>query len=184
MRGDELGYRLLLTISGTVGSVALIYSVCSRDWYAGRGLWYKDSITQPANQLSRAVETERVLGVIASMMAVIAICLCLLFSFCWDPYTYSESKMNPGRIRHPEKLLLTVLMPTALLYFISWCSYTSRYKEQIRSDITKLGSAYWAGICSCLTLLVILPIIHFTKECALSEPETNLKRSSEFQENI
>lgn len=59
-----------------------------------------------------AVETERVLGVIASMMAVIAICLCLLFSFCWDPYTYSESKMNPGRIRHPEKLLLTVLMPT------------------------------------------------------------------------
>ncbi|XP_078270936.1 uncharacterized protein LOC144602106 [Rhinoraja longicauda] len=184
MRGDQLGYRLLLTIPGIAGSVALVYSVCSSDWYSGRGLWWADSVEHAASQLSRAVETERVLGVIASMMAVIAICLCLLFSFCWDPYTYSESKMNPGRIRHPEKLLLTVLMSTALLYFISWCSYTNRYKEQIRSDITKLGSAYWAGICSCLTLLVILPIIYLMEQCALSKTETDLKRSSKFQENI
>ncbi|XP_051885511.1 uncharacterized protein si:ch211-256a21.4 [Pristis pectinata] len=184
MRRNGLRCRLLQNISGIIGSVALIYSVCSPEWYEGKGLWHTADITQPATQLSRAVETERVLGVIASMMAGTAICLCLLFSFCWDPDTYSESKMNPGRLRHPGKLLLIILMPTALLYFIPWCSYTSRHKEQIKNDFTKLGSAYWMGICSCLTLLVILPIIYLIEQCTLPEPVPKMNRNSILQENI
>ncbi|XP_067850121.1 uncharacterized protein si:ch211-256a21.4 isoform X2 [Heptranchias perlo] len=117
-----------------------------------------------------AVEVERIFGMIASMMAVTAVCICLLLIFCWDPDNYSESKMNPGRVLHPGELLLVVLVPTALLFLISWSLFTNRHKKQIK-NISQLGSGYWMGMCSWFTLLVILPIIYLMEQCSLPESE-------------
>ncbi|XP_067902522.1 uncharacterized protein si:ch211-256a21.4 [Heterodontus francisci] len=180
MQGKELRYRLLQNIFGIFGCVALIYSVCSPNWYQNKGLWHMPDITNTTavdnaqfhHRLSRAVEVERVFGVIASMMAVTAICISLLLIFCWDPDTFSESRMNPGRILHQGKLLFVILVPTALLYLMSWSIFTNRHMEQIKNDITQLGSAYWMGMCSWFTLLVILPIIYLIEQCSLPEPET------------
>ncbi|XP_067850122.1 uncharacterized protein si:ch211-256a21.4 isoform X3 [Heptranchias perlo] len=159
MGRKELRYRLLQNVLGIIGSVALIYSVFSPDWYQSKGLWHTPDIinktaaenVQLHHQLSRAVEVERIFGMIASMMAVTAVCICLLLIFCWDPDNYSESKMNPGRVLHPGELLLVVLVPTALLFLISWSLFTNRHKKQIK-NISQLGSGYWMGMCSWFTL--------------------------------
>ncbi|XP_059829941.1 uncharacterized protein si:ch211-256a21.4 [Hypanus sabinus] len=176
---NERRYRWLQTISGIIGSVALIYSVCYPDWYGGKGLWD----TADVAQFSRAVETERVLGAIACMMAGTSICLCLLFLFCWDPETNAKSKMNPERTLHPGKLLLVLLMPTAIVYLIPWLSFTIRHKEQIKDDFTRLGYAYWMGIYSCFTLLVILPSIYLKEQCSLPEPAPIMNRTSVSSES-
>ncbi|XP_078403993.1 uncharacterized protein LOC144684230 isoform X2 [Cetorhinus maximus] len=118
MRGKELRCRLLQNLTVIIGSITLIYSACSPTWYQNKGLWHPLNTPAAENatlhhQLSRAVEAERVFGVIASVMAITAICMSLLFIFCWNPDTNSESKMNPGRILHPGKLLIVILVPTA-----------------------------------------------------------------------
>ncbi|XP_062919233.1 uncharacterized protein si:ch211-256a21.4 [Mobula hypostoma] len=177
---NQRRYWLLQNVSGIVGSVGLIYSVCCPDWYGGKGLWDSADVTW----LSRAVETERVLGAIACMMAGTSICLCLLFIFCWDPDTNAKCKLNPERTLHPGKLLVVLLMPTAIVYFIPWCSFTYRHKELIKDDFTRLGSAYWMGICSCLTLLVILPSIYLKEQCSLPELVPIMSRNSISSESV
>ncbi|XP_041053781.1 uncharacterized protein si:ch211-256a21.4 isoform X2 [Carcharodon carcharias] len=177
MRGKELRCRLLQNITVIIGSITLIYSACSSTWYQNKGLWHPLNTPAAENatlhhRLSRAVEAERVFGVIASVMAITAICMSLLFIFCWNPDTNSESKMNPGRILHPGKLLIVILVPTALLYLIAWALFTNRHMEQIKNDITQFGTAYWLAMCSWFMLLVILPMIYLIEQCSLPEPET------------
>ncbi|XP_043561883.1 uncharacterized protein si:ch211-256a21.4 isoform X1 [Chiloscyllium plagiosum] len=182
MRGRELRCRLLQNTTVIIGSVALIYSVCSPSWYQNKGLWYMPDVTNSSTSertefhhpLSRAVEAERVFGVIATMMAITAICIALLLICCWNPDTYIESKMNPGRILYPGKLLIVILVPTALLYFIAWSLFTNRHMEQMKNDITQFGSAYWMGMCAWFTLLVILPIIYLMEQCSHQEPDISI----------
>ncbi|XP_038664159.1 uncharacterized protein si:ch211-256a21.4 isoform X1 [Scyliorhinus canicula] len=176
MIGRELRYLLLQNIIGISGCAALIFSVISPGWYRGKGLW--EPLLTPSAQngsrlhtLSSALGTEHVFGVIASLMAIMAICISLLFIFCWNPDTDSKSKMNPGRILHPGKLLIVILMPTALLYLITWSLFTNRHMEQIKNDITQFGSAYWIGMCSWFTLLIILPIVYLMEQCSLTDYE-------------
>ncbi|XP_048401192.1 uncharacterized protein si:ch211-256a21.4 [Stegostoma tigrinum] len=179
IRRRELRCRLLQNTVVIIGSVALIYSVCSPSWYQSKGLWSMSEFTNTNTSqqteldhlLSRAVEAERVFGVIATMMAITAICIALLLICCWNPDTYTESKMNPGRILHPGKLLIVILVPTALLYFIAWSLFTNRHMEQMKNDITQFGSAYWVGMCAWFTLLVILPIIYMMEQCSHRELE-------------
>ncbi|XP_078076769.1 uncharacterized protein LOC144498862 isoform X2 [Mustelus asterias] len=117
MGGKELRYRLLQNSTVIIGSITLIYSVSSPAWYQNKGLW--EPLRTPAaenttrhQRLSRAVEAERVFGVIASMMAITAICISLLFIFCWNPETDIESKINPGRMLYPGTLQVAILVPT------------------------------------------------------------------------
>ncbi|XP_014343573.1 uncharacterized protein SI:CH211-256A21.4 [Latimeria chalumnae] len=168
-------FRVIQSVWGLIGSICLIYSVCSPFWFQGKGLWTDPGITSrqagdnetsgtegPLRTATKsvdysAIEAERVFGVLAVIMAVSSVFMCLLFIFCWSSNKHTFSKLNPGLRLYPGTLLITVLVPTGFFFLVSWSVFTRQHKDQLKSDISQFGSSYWLGAVAWICLIVILP---------------------------
>uniref|UniRef100_H3BD65 Uncharacterized protein n=1 Tax=Latimeria chalumnae TaxID=7897 RepID=H3BD65_LATCH len=153
-------FRVIQSVWGLIGSICLIYSVCSPFWFQGKGLWTDPGITSRQagdNETFFSIEAERVFGVLAVIMAVSSVFMCLLFIFCWSSNKHTFSKLNPGLRLYPGTLLITVLVPTGFFFLVSWSVFTRQHKDQLKSDISQFGSSYWLGAVAWICLIVILP---------------------------
>ncbi|KAJ3595989.1 hypothetical protein NHX12_002398 [Muraenolepis orangiensis] len=182
----ESRFRVASSCVGLVGCLCVCYAVWTPYWFMKRGLWTVMNVTvrAPADEdvLFKAQESEKVFGVLASLMALSSAALCLIFALCWTSrtvhsYSNTRSLLMSGTTLYPTTLLLLTLAPTGFFFLLSWSLFTSQHREEIQQNPLGLGSSYWLGMFGWVILLVVQPALFLVEQCMVPDPLPDLMRS-------
>eukprot|EP00079_Xenopus_tropicalis_P034834 XP_017948605.1 PREDICTED: uncharacterized protein LOC101731218 [Xenopus tropicalis] len=189
------GAQKLQAIVGLLGTLHLMASAVTSNWYNRKGLWQSDppSEATDATRATIPMTNRQVRGAqlffigLSTVMAAAGFCLCLVLLVSWKP---PRRSLDTRRTPSPGTLLLAVLLPTGqptdpymddtpptdgpsqkncLFFFLGWAAFTWQRWEDIQSQRISLGYSYWLGAPALTMLLFILPIIYIIDECTATE---------------
>ncbi|XP_031756289.1 uncharacterized protein LOC101731218 [Xenopus tropicalis] len=172
------GAQKLQAIVGLLGTLHLMASAVTSNWYNRKGLWQSDPPSEgtDATRATIPMTNRQVRGAqlffigLSTVMAAAGFCLCLVLLVSWKP---PRRSLDTRRTPSPGTLLLAVLLPTGLFFFLGWAAFTWQRWEDIQSQRISLGYSYWLGAPALTMLLFILPIIYIIDECmATEEPKS------------
>ncbi|KAM4723181.1 uncharacterized protein WCC33_009416 [Rhinophrynus dorsalis] len=165
------GVQRLEVTQGLLGTLALMISVFTPHWYNSKGLWESvqpGSINQTTAMVTGQVSTRTIreaqlffIG-LSSVMAAASFCLCLVFMSCWRSPRHTK---NAPQTPWSGSLLLAVLLPTGMFFFLGWIVFTWERWEDIQRRRISLGYSYWLGASAWTILLVSLPVTYVLDEC-------------------
>ncbi|OCT82024.1 hypothetical protein XELAEV_18024532mg [Xenopus laevis] len=162
------GAQKLQAIVGLLGTLHLMASAVTSNWYNRKGLWQSDPPPNPTDvsRLTIPMTNRQVRGAqlffigLSTVMAAAGFCLCLVLLVSWKPPRRSQdARPTPS----PGTLLLAVLLPTG------WAAFTWQRWEEIQSQRISLGYSYWLGAPALTMLLFILPIIYIIDKCTVRD---------------
>ncbi|XP_039600077.1 uncharacterized protein si:ch211-256a21.4 [Polypterus senegalus] len=170
-------FRLAESLLGLVGCVCVVYAVWQPYWLGDEGLLIKAvNVTAAGADHSsysgltdfRALATEQIFAILSSFLALCSGCICLVVMCCMPSSWTTRSKVShplvhTHKVLHPGTLLMVILIPTGVFFFISWLIFTLHHRQDIASDITQLGSCYWFGLSAWVLLLLFFPMVYFTE---------------------
>ncbi|XP_029910001.1 uncharacterized protein LOC115360939 [Myripristis murdjan] len=184
-------FRFAESCLGMAGCLCVCYAVWTPFWLADRGLWaeWNNTEHQQAGDhigsiVFNALEAERVFGVLSCLMALSSGALCLVFALCWTSetvrsYSNTRSLLMAGQALYPTTLLLLTLVCTGFFFLLSWSLFTYQHRDQIRLDLSSLGSSYWLGALGWALLLVVEPIVFLVEQCIVPDILPDLERAVE-----
>ncbi|XP_037623552.1 uncharacterized protein si:ch211-256a21.4 [Sebastes umbrosus] len=189
--GDSISrFRFAQCCVGLAGCLCVCYAVWTPFWLKDRGLWTEWNNTE-SEQTSRkdgivynALEAERVFGVLSFLMAVSTSALCLVFALCWTSetvrsYSNTRSLLMAGQALYPSTLLLLTMTSTGFFFLLSWSFFTNEHREEIRQDLSSLGSSYWLGALGWVLLLVVEMIVFIAEQAVVPDILPDLERAVE-----
>lgn len=196
MKGLELGnsesrFRLAQCCVGLGGCLCVSFAVWTPQWLEGRGLWTEHNSTdnvQPSGRTEglffKALEAERVFGVLSFLMAVSSGALCLVFALCWTSqtvrsYSNTRSLLMAGQALYPTTLLLLTSSTTGLFFLLCWALFTYQHWEEMRQDSTLPGISYWLGAFGWFLLLVVQPVVFLVEQCVVPDTLPELRKATE-----
>ncbi|KAG7257735.1 hypothetical protein CRUP_038302, partial [Coryphaenoides rupestris] len=120
-------------------------------------------------------------------MAVSSAALCFVFALCWTSrtvhsYSNTRSLLMVGQTLYPTLLLLLTLGPTGFFFLLSWSLFTREHRDQIRQDVSALGSSYWLGALGWAILLVVQPAVFLVEQCVAPDPLPALENSMLYRQ--
>ncbi|XP_026094110.1 uncharacterized protein LOC113066432 [Carassius auratus] len=195
MQGPELvdsrsRFRFIESCLGLMGCLCISYAIWTPGWLDDRGLWTSENQTRlddtwTTEDITKALEAERVFAAVAFLMSVSSGLLCLMFAFCWRSQTvrsYSNirSLQMAGQSLNPSTLLLLTLVPTGFLFFLSWALFTYQHIGEIRDDISRLGPSYWLGVVGWALLLAVLPVVFLAEKFVVPDILPEFKKAAEM----
>uniref|UniRef100_A0A3P8SJU4 Si:ch211-256a21.4 n=1 Tax=Amphiprion percula TaxID=161767 RepID=A0A3P8SJU4_AMPPE len=165
-------FRFAQSCLGLAGCLCVCYAVCTPFWLNGRGLWTEWNNT-----------TERVFGVLSTLMAVSTGGLCLVFALCWTSqtvrsYSNTRSLLMAGQALYPTTLLL-LTMASTFFFLLSWSFFTYQHREEIRQDFSRLGSSYWLGALGWFLLLIVEMIVFIAEQAIVPDILPDLEKAVE-----
>ncbi|CAI9551324.1 unnamed protein product [Staurois parvus] len=164
------GGHWLQGVLGLLGTVALMVSVLTSQWYNGKGLWDEVADKAKATNQTSLLQHNRVHGAqrffagLSFIMAAAGSCICLVYLFCLRPPRHPHHTL---RMPNPGSLLLAVLPSTGFFFSVAWTIFTWQHREVITANWTRLGFSYWLGGLAWTSLLLLLPILYLVEECAI-----------------
>ncbi|XP_031726230.1 uncharacterized protein LOC116396025 [Anarrhichthys ocellatus] len=183
-------FRFSQSCVGLVGCLCVCYAVWSPFWLKERGLWTEWNNTE-SDQTNRkdaivfnVLEAERVFGVLSFLMAVSTGALCLVFALCWRSetvrsYSNTRSLLMAGQALYPSTLLLLTMACTGFFFLLSWSLFTYQHREEIRQDLSGLGSSYWLGALGWVLLLVLETIVFIAEQAVVPDILPDLEKAVE-----
>ncbi|CAM4734170.1 hypothetical protein PO909_021796 [Leuciscus waleckii] len=194
MQGPELvdsrsRFRFIESCLGLMGCLCINYAIWTSQWLDDRGLWSSGNETTPDNSwptedITKALEAERVFAVVAFLMSVSSGVLCLMFGLCWTSqtvrsYSNTRSLLMAGQALDPTSLLMLTLVPTGFFFFLCWTLFTHQHIDEIRDDITRLGLSYWLGVVGWGLLLAVLPVVFLAEKFVVPDILPELIKSTD-----
>ncbi|CAJ1057437.1 uncharacterized protein si:ch211-256a21.4 isoform X2 [Xyrichtys novacula] len=189
--GDSISrFRFAQSCVGLAGCLCVCYAVWTPYWLNERGLWTQRNNTSDGQIIRKdgivfnALEAERVFGVLASLMAMSTGALCLVFALCWTSETvrsYSNTRalLMAGQALYPTTLLLLTFAATGFFFLLSWSIFTYQHQEEIRQDLSSLGSSYWLGALGWVLLLIVEIIVFIAEQAVVPDILPDLEKSVE-----
>lgn len=158
-------------VLGILGTLALMISATTPQWYNNSGLWESQDYSDPGsiNETTifcnrKAQEAQLFFIGMSLIMAAASFCTCLLILFCWKAREYSQDDQKAST---PAKLFLTILSPTGFFFSVGWTIFTWQHLEEIQRSWTGLGYSYWLGVFAWTLLVICIPVIFLFSECIL-----------------
>ncbi|XP_040266282.1 uncharacterized protein LOC120980953 [Bufo bufo] len=156
---------------GMLGTLALMISATTPQWYNNTGLWgsQKSSDRTQSNDKTppstgRAQEAQLFFFGISLIMAAASFCTCLIFLFGWkNPKYFQDTEHEPS----PAILFLTILLPTGCFFSVGWTIFTGQHLEEIQKNWSGLGFSYWLGVLAWTILVICIPVIFVITECII-----------------
>uniref|UniRef100_A0A3B4UYK6 Si:ch211-256a21.4 n=1 Tax=Seriola dumerili TaxID=41447 RepID=A0A3B4UYK6_SERDU len=170
--GDSISrFRFAQSCVGLAGCLCVCYAVSTPFWLKERGLWAEWN------------NNERVFGVLSFLMAMSTGALCLVFALCWTSqtvrsYSNTRSLLMAGQALYPTTLLL-LTMASTFFFLLSWSFFTYQHREEIRQDISSLGSSYWLGAVGWVLLLVVEMIVFIAEQVVVPDILPDLEKAVE-----
>ncbi|KAM6927153.1 uncharacterized protein PEZ65_010541 [Lycodopsis pacificus] len=117
-------------------------------------------------------------------MAVSTGALCLVFALCWRSetvrsYSNTRSLLMAGQALYPSTLLLLTMASTGFFFLLSWSLFTYQHREEIRQDVSGLGSSYWLGALGWVLLLVLEMIVFIAEQAVVPDILPDLEKAVE-----
>ncbi|KAM4618483.1 uncharacterized protein ACJ7VT_007863 [Polymixia lowei] len=191
LKDSTARFRFAESCLGLLGCLCVCYAVWTPFWLTDRGLWTEWNNTEPSQAgertegiIFKALEAERVFGVLSSLMAVSSGALCLVFALCWTSetvrsYSNTRSLLMAGQALYPTTLLLLTLAPTGFFFLLSWSFFTCQHQAEIQQDFSSLGSSYWLGALGWALLLVVQPAVFLVEQCVVPDILPDLEKAVE-----
>ncbi|XP_023262453.1 uncharacterized protein LOC111655339 [Seriola lalandi dorsalis] len=189
--GDSISrFRFAQSCVGLAGCLCVCYAVWTPFWLKERGLWAEwnnntaDQDGRKHGTVFNAQEAERVFGVLSFLMAMSTGALCLVFALCWTSqtvrsYSNTRSLLMAGQALYPTTLLLLTMASTGFFFLLSWSFFTYQHREEIRQDISSLGSSYWLGAVGWVLLLVVEMIVFIAEQVVVPDILPDLEKAVE-----
>ncbi|XP_034391140.1 uncharacterized protein si:ch211-256a21.4 [Cyclopterus lumpus] len=189
--GDSISrFRFSQSCVGLAGCLCVCYAVCTPFWLKERGLWteWNNTKSDPTNReegiVFNVLQAERVYGVLSFLMAVSTGALCLVFALCWKSetvrsYSNTRSLLMAGQALYPSTLLLLTMASTGFFFLLSWSLFTYQHREEIRQDLSSLGSSYWLGALGWVLLLVVELIVFIAEQAVVPDILPDLEKAVE-----
>ncbi|XP_022610395.1 uncharacterized protein LOC111228671 [Seriola dumerili] len=189
--GDSISrFRFAQSCVGLAGCLCVCYAVSTPFWLKERGLWAEwnnntaDQEGRKHGTVFNAQEAERVFGVLSFLMAMSTGALCLVFALCWTSqtvrsYSNTRSLLMAGQALYPTTLLLLTMASTGFFFLLSWSFFTYQHREEIRQDISSLGSSYWLGAVGWVLLLVVEMIVFIAEQVVVPDILPDLEKAVE-----
>ncbi|XP_075944984.1 uncharacterized protein LOC142947342 isoform X2 [Anarhichas minor] len=183
-------FRFSQSCVGLAGCLCVCYAVWTPFWLKERGLWTEWNNTE-SDQTNRkdvivfnVLEAERAFGVLSFLMAVSTGALCLVFALCWRSetvrsYSNTRSLLMAGQALYPSTLLLLTMACTGFFFLLSWSLFTYQHREEIRQDLSGLGSSYWLGALGWVLLLVVETIVFIAEQAVVPDILPDLEKAVE-----
>ncbi|XP_061532677.1 uncharacterized protein si:ch211-256a21.4 isoform X2 [Phycodurus eques] len=134
--------------------------------------------------MPRALEAERVFGVLSFLLALSTGALSLVFALCWTSetvrsYANTRSLLMARTALYPTTLLLLTMSSTGFFFLLSWSIFTHQHSEEIHQDVSILGSSYWLGALGWILLLVVEMIIFLAEQAIVPDILEDLEKAVE-----
>lgn len=185
-------FRFAQSCIGLAGCLCVCYAIWTPFWLKGRGLWTKqewntsriDLTNSNDGKVFNALEAEQVFAVLSFLMAVSTSALCPVFALCWTSetvrsYSNTRSLLMAGTALYPTTLLLLTMLSTGFFFLFSWSLFTFHHREEIRDDLSVLGSSYWIGALGWFLLMVVEMIVFLAEQIVVPDIIPDLERSVE-----
>ncbi|KAM6961344.1 1-aminocyclopropane-1-carboxylate synthase-like protein 1 [Aplochiton taeniatus] len=196
MKVLELGdpvtrFRLAQSCVGLGGCLGVSFAVWTPQWLGDRGLWTKQNDTDDVHLSDRtegiffkALEAERVFGVLSFLMAVSSGALCLVFALCWTSqtvrsYSNTRSLLMAGQALYPSTLLLLTSSTTGLFFLLCWSLFTYQHWDEISQDSSGPGVSYWLGALGWFLLLIVQPVVFLVEQFVVPDILPELRKATE-----
>ncbi|XP_056273388.1 uncharacterized protein si:ch211-256a21.4 [Pseudoliparis swirei] len=189
--GDSISrFRFAQSCVGLAGCLCVCYAVCTPLWLKERGLWTRwnntksDQTNREEDIVFKVLEAERVFGVLSFLMAVCTGALCLVFALCWNSetvrsYANTRALLMAGQALYPSTLLLLTMACTGFFFLLSWSLFTYQHRNEIRQDLSSLGSSYWLGALGWVLLLVVEMIVFIAEQVVVPDILPDLEKDVE-----
>ena len=69
--------------------------------------------------------------------------------------------------------------PSGFFFLLSWSLFTYQHREEIREDVSGLGSSYWLGALGWVLLLVVETIVFVVEQVTVPDILPDLEKSVE-----
>lgn len=75
--------------------------------------------------------------------------------------------------------LVFSLLSTGFFFLLSWSFFTYQHREEIRQDLSSLGSSYWIGALGWVLLLIVEVIVFIAEQAVVPDILPDLEKAVE-----
>ncbi|XP_053283035.1 uncharacterized protein si:ch211-256a21.4 [Pleuronectes platessa] len=183
-------FRFAQSCVGLAGCLCVSYAVWTPYWLKDQGLWTEsnntgsDQTSLKQGTVFNALEAEQVFGVLSFLMAMSTGALCLVFALCWTSrtvrsYSNTRSLLMAGQALYPTTLLLLTMASTGFFFLLSWSLFTYQHREEIRQDVSVLGSSYWLGALGWVLLMIVEATVFIVEQATVPDMLPDLEKAVE-----